>query len=63
MLLWMTKIFKGWKIKIKYDLSKPNGTPKKVLDVSLAKKYGWKSKINLENSILRTYKSFLKDRN
>jgi GDP-L-fucose synthase len=51
------------KIKIKYDLSKPNGTPKKVLDVSLAKKYGWKSKINLKNSILKTYKSFLKDRN
>ena len=51
------------KIKIKYDLSKPNGTPKKVLDVSLAKKYGWKSKINLKNSILRKYKSFLKDRN
>ena len=25
------------KIKIKYDLSKPNGTPRKVLDVSLAK--------------------------
>ena len=36
------------KIKIKYDLSKPNGTPKKVLDVSLAKKYGWKAKINLK---------------
>ena len=30
------------KIRIKYDLSKPNGTPRKVLDVSLAKKYGWK---------------------
>ena len=32
------------KIKIKYDLSKPNGTPQKVLNVSLAKKYGWKPK-------------------
>ena len=49
------------KIKIKYDLSKPNGTPKKVLDINLAKKYGWKSKKNLKNSILKTYEYFLRD--
>ena len=47
------------KIKIKYDLSKPNGTPKKVLNVSLAKKYGWKYKTNLKNAILETYRNFL----
>ena len=47
------------KIKIKYDLSKPNGTPRKVLNVSLAKKYGWKYKTNLENTVLETYKNFL----
>ena len=29
-------------IKIKYDNSKPNGTPRKIMDVSLAKKYGFK---------------------
>jgi GDP-L-fucose synthase len=51
------------KIKIKYDLSKPNGTPKKVLDINLAKKYGWKSKTNLKNSILETYEFFLRDNN
>ena len=47
------------KIKIKYDLSKPNGTPRKVLNVSLAKKYGWKYKTNLKNAILETYRNFL----
>jgi len=47
------------KIKIKYDLSKPNGTPRKVLNVSLAKKYGWKHKTNLKNAILETYNNFL----
>ena len=47
------------KIKITYDLSKPNGTPRKVLDVSLAKRYGWKSKTNLKNAILKTYNSYL----
>ncbi len=47
------------KINIKYDKSKPNGTPRKVLDVSLAKRYGWKSKISLEEAIDRTYLDYL----
>jgi len=51
------------KIRIKYDLSKPNGTPRKVLDVSLAKKYGWKPKILLKDGIFMTYKNFLSSNN
>ncbi len=51
------------KIKIRYDKSKPNGVPRKVMDVSLAKKYGWKYKINLKTSIKITYQSFLKESN
>ena len=47
------------KVKIKYDLSKPNGTPKKVLDISLAKKYGWKPKSNFKKAIELTYKDFI----
>tara|TARA_B100001029_G_scaffold171160_1_gene167681 strand:+ start:503 stop:1438 length:936 start_codon:yes stop_codon:yes gene_type:complete len=49
------------KIKIVYDRSKPNGTPRKVLDISLAKKYGWKPKTKLKDSILKAYKSYLKE--
>ena len=51
------------KIKIKYDKTKPNGVLRKVMDVSLAKKYGWKSKINLKQSIIMTYEAFLKELN
>ena len=51
------------KIYIKYDRSKPNGTARKIMDVSLAKKYGWRHKISLENAILKTYKSFVKEKN
>ena len=47
------------KIKIKYDKSKPNGTPRKVMDVSLAKKYGWKSKTDLKKAIKLTYNDYL----
>ena len=51
------------KLKIKYDKSKPNGVLRKVMDVSLAKKYGWKYEINLKTSIKITYQSFLRELN
>ena len=47
------------KITIEYDHSKPNGTPRKVLDISLAKQYGWKPNINLDEEIVETYSSYL----
>ena len=57
--LFLKTLIPNKKIKIKYDLSKPNGTPRKVLDISLARKYGWKPKIDLRKDIIRTYHSFL----
>ena len=47
------------KIKIIFDKSKPNGTPRKVLDISIAKKYGWKSKSDFKQSVLKTYNDYL----
>ena len=47
------------KLKIKYVRSKPNGTPRKILDVSLAKKYGWRSKIDIHLGFKKVYESFL----
>jgi GDP-L-fucose synthase len=49
------------KIIIKYDFTKPNGIKKKVMDISLAKKCGWKHKIDLKKSILDTYQSYIKE--
>ena len=49
------------KIKIKYDLSKPNGTLRKVLDIKLANKYGWRPKTKLDVAIKKTYKNFLEN--
>jgi len=45
------------KIKIKYDKNKPNGTPRKILDSSLALKYGWKAETNLESGLELVAKS------
>ena len=53
-------ILKKKNINIKYDRSKPNGTPRKVMDVSIAKKYGWKASTNLTDAINITYKDFKK---
>ena len=54
-------ILKDRYIKLKYDKLKPNGTLQKVMDVSLAKKYGWKSTVTLKEAINKTYQSFLND--
>ena len=47
------------RIKIIYDKTKPNGTPRKVMDISLAKKYGWNPKTKIENAILKTYENYV----
>ena len=46
------------KIKIKFDKSKPNGTQRKVLDISRAKSYGWSPKSDIMLSLKKTYKNF-----
>ena len=46
------------KITILYDKLKPNGTPRKVLDISLAKKYGWAPKTSIKEAILKTYNEY-----
>ena len=57
----LNKIIPKNKIKIRYDLSKPNGTPRKVLDIKLVNKYGWKPKTKLDEAITKTYKNFLEN--
>ena len=46
-------------VKIKFNKSKPDGVRRKVLDVSLAKKYGWKAKTSLEKGFDITYRDYL----
>jgi GDP-L-fucose synthase len=49
------------RMEIELDKTMPNGTPKKLLDISLAKKYGWSAKIDLKTGFNLTYRSFLKE--
>ena len=52
-------IYPGKKVKIRFDKSRPNGTPRKVLNVNLARKYGWKAKTNIQKALKITYKDYL----
>ena len=49
----------GYEGEILWDPSKPNGTPRKLLDVSKAAKLGWTYKTELEEGIRLTYDDFL----
>ncbi|MBQ7629274.1 MAG: GDP-L-fucose synthase [Selenomonadaceae bacterium] len=50
----------GYEGKILWDTTKPNGTPRKLLDVSKATALGWKYKTDLEDGIKLAYEDFLK---
>jgi GDP-L-fucose synthase len=45
----------GFEGSIEWDSSKPDGTPRKLLDVSRLTALGWKAKISLEDGISSTY--------
>jgi len=49
----------GFEGDIKYDVSKPDGTPRKLMDVSKLHSKGWKHTIELEEGIKLAYQDFL----
>ena len=50
------------KLKVKFDNDKKlDGIKRKVLDTNLARKYGWKPRINLEDAILKTFNDLRKN--
>lgn len=52
----------GFDGEIKWDLDKPNGTPKKLLDTTRLHKLGWKHKTDLDEGIKLAYNRFLKNK-
>ncbi len=50
----------GFKGDLKWDSSKPDGTPRKLMDVSRLHNLGWKHKIELHNGIAQVYEAFRK---
>jgi len=61
-ILELVKIIKkivGYKGKVKFDRSKPDGTYRKLLSSKILKKTGFKIKSNFKNDLEKTYKAFL----
>jgi GDP-L-fucose synthase len=52
----------GYDGEILYDSSRPDGTPRKLLDVSRLHSLGWKAKTGLREGIVKTYEWYLKNR-
>lgn len=50
----------GYEGEIKFDTSKPDGTPRKLMDASKLRSMGWKPSITLEEGIKLAYADFLK---
>jgi GDP-L-fucose synthase len=51
----LTRDIVGYGGEIKWDASRPDGTPRKLLDVSRIEKLGWKHKIQLSDGLKNTY--------
>ena len=52
----------GFKGRLSFDPSKPDGTPRKLLDVSRLSALGWQARIPLEDGLRRTYQWFCRSR-
>jgi len=51
----------GYEGKIEHDLTKPDGTPRKLMDVSKLHSFGWKARISLEEGLRTVYEQFKKE--
>ncbi len=51
----------GFKGEIEFDATKPDGTPRKLLDVTRLEKLGWRAKTNLKEGLTKTYQWFLEN--
>ncbi|MBD3231361.1 NAD-dependent epimerase/dehydratase family protein [Candidatus Dependentiae bacterium] len=58
-LAFLIKNIVGFKGEIKFDFKTPDGTLKKLLDISKSKKLGWSFKVDLELGIKKTYEWYL----
>ena len=49
----------GFKGELVFDTSKPDGTPRKLLDVSRIQRFGWRPKVSLKDGIGLAYRDYL----
>ena len=57
----LIKEITGFKGSIVFDISKPDGTVRKLMDSSKIRQVGWKPKIDLKDGITETYQQYRRD--
>ena len=60
-LAYLVKDVVGYKGKIVFDTSKPDGTPRKQTDITKIREAGWEPQISLEKGVSMAYQSFLQE--
>jgi GDP-L-fucose synthase len=51
----------GYQGRIEFDVTKPDGAPRKLMDVSRLKQLGWQAQVSLEQGLQQTYQWFLEN--
>jgi GDP-L-fucose synthase len=49
----------GYQGEITFDITKPDGTPRKWMDSSRLNNLGWQAKVNLQNGLAKAYQDFV----
>ena len=62
-LAYLIKDIVGYPGQVVFDATKPDGTPRKLMDVSYLHSLGWKHKVNLEEGIKKVYADFKLNKN
>ena len=52
----------GYQGKIEWDAAKPDGTPRKLMDVSRLKSAGWQAQVSLKEGLRKTYQNYLEEK-
>ncbi|MGB9796079.1 GDP-L-fucose synthase [Fervidobacterium riparium] len=58
-LVYMIKEIVGYEGDVEWDTSKPDGTPRKLLDVSRLRELGWKHRLSLQDGIIQLYNCYV----
>ena len=51
----------GYEGKLTFDATKPDGAPRKLIDITRLKRMGWEYSVNLKDGLVDTYKWYLED--
>jgi len=52
----------GYKGEIVFDLNRPDGAPRKLVDISILNALGWSHQVNLREGLIKTYEWYINEK-